>query len=99
MYHNGSCESHGGSYDSFLTFSENVDLTEPVLSRFNILCLVRDTSDPVVDERLANIVINSHIRHHAHYSKKDDDNDNSDSDADMGGLHTPLNNEGRTPRK
>jgi len=25
----------GGSYDSSLTFSENVDLTEPILSRFS----------------------------------------------------------------
>ncbi|KAL5515803.1 hypothetical protein EMCRGX_G001023 [Ephydatia muelleri] len=34
---------HGGRYDPSLTFSENVDLTEPILSRFNILCVIRDT--------------------------------------------------------
>ena len=37
----------GGRYDPSLTFSENVDLTEPILSRFDILCVVRDTVDPV----------------------------------------------------
>ena len=30
----------GGRYDPSMTFSENVDLTEPILSRFDILCVV-----------------------------------------------------------
>lgn len=37
----------GGRYDPSLTFSENVDLTEPIISRFDILCVVRDTVDSV----------------------------------------------------
>lgn len=47
-----------------MTFSENVDLTEPILSRFDILCVVRDTVDPVVDEHLAKFVVGSHMRSH-----------------------------------
>ncbi|XP_066103032.1 DNA replication licensing factor MCM2 [Saccopteryx bilineata] len=54
----------GGRYDPSLTFSENVDLTEPIISRFDILCVVRDTVDPVQDEMLARFVVGSHIRHH-----------------------------------
>ncbi|KAK2182088.1 hypothetical protein NP493_367g01023 [Ridgeia piscesae] len=54
----------GGRYDPSLTFSENVDLTEPILSRFDVLCVVRDTVDPVEDERLAKFVVASHARHH-----------------------------------
>ncbi|XP_071485940.1 DNA replication licensing factor mcm2-like [Diadema antillarum] len=54
----------GGRYNPSLTFSENVDLTEPILSRFDILCVVRDTVDPVQDELLARFVVDSHIRHH-----------------------------------
>lgn len=54
----------GGRYDPSLTFSENVDLTEPILSRFDILCIVRDQVDPVQDERLAKFVVQSHVRHH-----------------------------------
>ncbi len=38
----------GGRYDPAMTFAENVDLTEPILSRFDILCVVRDTVDPGV---------------------------------------------------
>ncbi|XP_042339472.1 DNA replication licensing factor mcm2-like, partial [Plectropomus leopardus] len=53
-----------GRYDPSLTFSENVDLTEPIVSRFDILCVVRDTVDPVQDEMLARFVVGSHIKHH-----------------------------------
>uniref|UniRef100_A0A915PJC1 DNA replication licensing factor MCM2 n=1 Tax=Setaria digitata TaxID=48799 RepID=A0A915PJC1_9BILA len=54
----------GGRYDPSRTFAENVDLTEPILSRFDVLCVVRDTIDPVEDERLANFVVDSHRKHH-----------------------------------
>lgn len=54
----------GGRYDPSLTFAENVDLTEPILSRFDVLCVVRDQVDPIQDEKLARFVIDSHIRHH-----------------------------------
>ena len=43
----------GGRYDPSMTFAENVDLTEPILSRFDVLCVVRDVVDPVIDDHLA----------------------------------------------
>jgi len=52
----------GGRYNSTIPFSQNVELTEPILSRFDILCVVRDTVDPAEDERLASFVVNSHSR-------------------------------------
>ncbi|KAH7030655.1 MCM2/3/5 family-domain-containing protein [Microdochium trichocladiopsis] len=54
----------GGRYNSTIPFSANVELTEPILSRFDILCVVRDTVDPEEDERLARFVVNSHSRSH-----------------------------------
>ncbi|KAI1006175.1 DNA replication licensing factor [Podosphaera aphanis] len=54
----------GGRYNSTIPFSQNVQLTEPILSRFDILCVVRDTVDPVEDERLARFVVKSHSRSH-----------------------------------
>lgn len=39
-------------------------MTEPILSRFDILCVVRDVVDPVQDEMLARFVVNSHVKHH-----------------------------------
>jgi DNA replication licensing factor MCM2 len=55
---------NGGRYNSTIPFSQNVDLTEPILSRFDILCVVRDTVDPAEDERLAKFVVGSHSRSH-----------------------------------
>lgn len=54
----------GGRYDASMTFAENVNLSEPILSRFDVLCVVRDEVDPLQDKRLAEFVVNSHIRHH-----------------------------------
>ena len=54
----------GGRYNSTIPFAQNVELTEPILSRFDILCVVRDTVDPSEDERLAKFVVGSHGRAH-----------------------------------
>ncbi|KAF4522245.1 hypothetical protein B566_EDAN009089 [Ephemera danica] len=54
----------GGRYDPTLTFSENVNLSEPILSRFDVLCVVKDEVDPMRDVQLARFVVNSHISHH-----------------------------------
>lgn len=51
----------GGRYDSSNTLSDNVELTAPILQRFDILCVLQDTVDPVLDERLAKFVTSSHM--------------------------------------
>lgn len=53
-----------GRYNSTLPLSQNVNLTEPILSRFDILCVVRDLVNPEGDERLASFVVDSHMRSH-----------------------------------
>jgi len=53
-----------GRYDSSLTFLENVDLTDPILSRFDVLAVVKDIVDPVRDEFLADFVVGNHINAH-----------------------------------
>lgn len=52
----------GGRYNSTIPFAQNVELTEPILSRFDILCVVRDMVDTNEDERLAKFVVESHHR-------------------------------------
>ncbi|TVY20749.1 DNA replication licensing factor mcm2 [Lachnellula arida] len=66
----------GGRYNSTIPFSQNVELTEPILSRFDILCVVRDTVDPAEDERLARFVVGSHGRSHP-VTQAIDENQNS----------------------
>jgi DNA replication licensing factor MCM2 len=51
----------GGRYDSSNTLSDNVELTDPIIQRFDILCVLQDTVDPVADERLATFVTSSHM--------------------------------------
>ncbi|KAJ2779408.1 MCM DNA helicase complex subunit [Coemansia javaensis] len=57
----------GGRYRPALAFSQNVELTEPILSRFDVLCVVRDEVDPVRDEMLGRFVVQSHSRSHPLY--------------------------------
>lgn len=76
---------NGGRYNSTLPLSQNVDLTEPILSRFDILCVVRDLVNPESDERLASFVIDSHMRSHpANSDDVIDDNENEEM-VDVGG--------------
>eukprot|EP01015_Nassula_variabilis_P017045 TRINITY_DN2654_c0_g1_i11.p1 TRINITY_DN2654_c0_g1~~TRINITY_DN2654_c0_g1_i11.p1 ORF type:complete len:317 (+),score=65.12 TRINITY_DN2654_c0_g1_i11:66-1016(+) len=60
-----------GRYDSQLSFMDNVDLTDPILSRFDILCVVKDEVDPDVDFQLATFVLNSHIKNHPNNKNKE----------------------------
>ena len=76
----------GGRYNSTIPLAQNVELTEPILSRFDILCVVRDTVDPAEDERLASFVVNSHGRAHP---------SSAAVDANQGAMETEHNTEVR----
>ncbi|KAL9584913.1 MAG: hypothetical protein Q9203_004467 [Teloschistes exilis] len=87
----------GGRYNSTVPFAQNVELTEPILSRFDILCVVRDTVDPEEDERLARFVVSSHGRAHPSAQATDDNQDRMQTDP-------PVNNgeprqEGEIPQE
>ena len=53
-----------GTYNTALNFVDNVDLTDPILSRFDILTVIKDEVDEQADDALATFVINSHIKSH-----------------------------------
>ncbi|KAL0093775.1 MCM2/3/5 family-domain-containing protein [Phycomyces blakesleeanus] len=61
-----------GRYNASIPFSQNVELTEPILSRFDVLCVVKDIVDPEQDHVLATNVIASHIRSHPVYNAGED---------------------------
>jgi DNA replication licensing factor MCM2 len=54
----------GGRYDSSLTLPENVELTDPILQRLDILCVLQDIVDPIADEKLALFIVGSHQNSH-----------------------------------
>merc|ERR1711937_486800 len=60
-----------GKYDSGRTFAQNVNLTDPILSRFDVLCVIRDEADQLQDERLADHVVCSHIRSHPEANQRE----------------------------
>lgn len=54
----------GGVYQNHLNFNDNVDLTDPILSRFDLLTVIKDTHEEEVDDALATFVLNSHMKAH-----------------------------------
>lgn len=64
-----------GRYNPTIPFQQNVELTEPILSRFDVLCVVKDTVDPVQDELLARFVVGSHLRSHPKFEADKDEMD------------------------
>ncbi|KAI0717265.1 MCM-domain-containing protein [Cerioporus squamosus] len=73
-----------GRYNPTIPFQQNVELTEPILSRFDVLCVVKDTVDPVQDELLARFVVGSHLRSHPRFdAAKDEMNVGTTLDADI----------------
>ncbi|KAL5700520.1 DNA helicase [Ranunculus cassubicifolius] len=72
----------GGRYDSSKTFAQNVELTDPIVSRFDVLCVVKDVVDPVIDEMLATFVVDSHFKSQPKGANLDDTSaNNSQGDA------------------
>ena len=47
-----------------MNFTDNVDLTDPILSRFDILTVIKDEVNEEQDDALATFVINSHMKSH-----------------------------------
>ncbi|CEH14950.1 dna replication licensing factor cdc19 (cell division control protein 19) [Ceraceosorus bombacis] len=62
-----------GRYNPTIPFAQNVELTEPILSRFDVLCVVKDTVDPVKDDMLARFVVGSHLRSHPRFDEDVDE--------------------------
>ncbi|TDZ35168.1 DNA replication licensing factor mcm2 [Colletotrichum spinosum] len=98
----------GGRYNSTIPFSANVELTEPILSRFDILCVVRDTVEPAEDERLAQFIVGSHGRSHPNLKPQNTKNgdssngglegDDEDSNTQATQAHT-MTREGEIPQE
>ncbi|KAI0768718.1 MCM-domain-containing protein [Trametes elegans] len=73
-----------GRYNPTIPFQQNAELTEPILSRFDVLCVVKDTVDPVQDELLARFVVGSHLRSHPKFEAAKEEMDVGTSlDADI----------------
>lgn len=94
-----------GRYNPTIPFQQNVELTEPILSRFDILCVVKDSVDPVKDELLARFVVGSHLRSHPKFDGETEEMDvGTTLDADVSrsecfSLHHPAHSCKSSSRK
>eukprot|EP00920_Eleutheroschizon_duboscqi_P013620 GHVT01031950.1.p2 GENE.GHVT01031950.1~~GHVT01031950.1.p2 ORF type:complete len:913 (-),score=208.09 GHVT01031950.1:5264-8002(-) len=57
-----------GRYHPSLTFKENVNLSDPILSRFDLIAVLRDIPSLEEDHRLAEYVVSNHQLNHPIYS-------------------------------
>jgi DNA replication licensing factor MCM2 len=73
----------GGRYDPSFSLAENVELTDPILQRFDILCVLQDEVDPIKDEQLASFVVRSHMRSHPDYTAGFEDEEVVDEDDEL----------------
>lgn len=53
-----------GQYNETLNFMDNVNLSEPILSRFDIVKVIRDKPNESLDYDLSSFVIKSHMDNH-----------------------------------
>lgn len=59
-----------GLYDNQLGFQDNLNLSEPILSRFDVICVLKDELDFAHDKALAHFIIKSHQRSHPELIKQ-----------------------------
>ncbi|OAG33606.1 DNA replication licensing factor MCM2 [Nematocida sp. ERTm5] len=49
-----------GKYNPSYTFQQNVNLSDPIISRFDVICVIQDEGNPEKDKMLAQFIVNSH---------------------------------------
>ncbi|GAB1220732.1 hypothetical protein ENUP19_0057G0066 [Entamoeba nuttalli] len=59
-----------GKYNPNKNLNQNVNLTEPIISRFDLIMIVRDVVDYEKDYKLAQFVVESHSINHPEASQK-----------------------------
>ncbi|ELP92001.1 DNA replication licensing factor MCM2, putative [Entamoeba invadens IP1] len=73
----------GGKYNPSKNLQENVNLTEPIISRFDLVMIVRDTVEYTRDLALAKFVVASHFLNHPNHNEE----------SDLGGMKENLGDE------
>jgi len=61
----------GGRYRTDRTFLQNVELTDPIISRFDIICVIRDEINEINDATLAKFIVRSHRKAHSDVTEEE----------------------------
>lgn len=52
----------GGKYQKSMSFARNVNLSDPIISRFDVICVLHETVDRALDRRMGRFILGNHIR-------------------------------------
>lgn len=52
----------GGKYQKSMSFARNVNLSDPIISRFDVICVLHETVDRALDRRMGNFILQNHIK-------------------------------------
>lgn len=50
-----------GRYNASLSFAQNINLSDPIVSRFDLLCVIKDTIDLAEDARMGRFILANHF--------------------------------------
>ncbi|KAI4291608.1 DNA replication licensing factor MCM2 [Pancytospora philotis] len=50
-----------GRYNPALSFAQNINLSDPIVSRFDLLCVIQDTVDVAEDRRMGEFILGNHL--------------------------------------
>jgi len=78
-----------GRYDDARTTSENIDFETTILSRFDLIFIIRDIKDMARDTRLAQHIMGLHINVNGKNKNKNKNNQNDDENGDNGNNISP----------
>jgi DNA replication licensing factor MCM2 len=51
-----------GKYKKLNSFKQNVNLSDPIISRFDLICVLKDESNPALDQEIAEFILKTHSK-------------------------------------
>lgn len=51
-----------GKYNRAFSFKQNVNLSDPIISRFDVVCVLKDERNKILDKEMGRFILNNHMR-------------------------------------
>lgn len=95
-----------GKYNPSYTFQQNVNLSDPIISRFDVICVIQDEGNREKDKELAEFIVESHRKserqnasHNAQTDQNAPHNAPHNAQTEQNALHSAHNNKMIIPQK
>jgi DNA replication licensing factor MCM2 len=50
-----------GKYNTSYSFKQNVNLSDPIISRFDVVCVLKDEKSKILDKEMGRFILNNHM--------------------------------------